>query len=187
MSGHRAGGVGAGSVGANVGFGRGRLGLAVVVIAIAATGCGRKAAPPAALQPLPEMARLYYDNGGGIQDSVRQVVRDPATLSALWQKATAAQAAPPPLPAIDFRKEMVLVAGAGRMTPDDQIHVDSVGMRKLANAAGKQQDVLTAWVTVTQGCRRFRSDAYPVEIVRVNRFEGPVRFVDQRVQATGCR
>lgn len=186
MSGQRAGGVGGRRTTGATGLAK-RWTWAAFAVAIAAAGCGRGRAAPAALQPLPEMARLYYDNGGGIQDSVRQAVRDAATFSALWQRATSGQTTPPALPTVDFRREMVLVAGAGRMTPDDQIHVDSVGVRKLANATGKLQDVLTAWVTVTEGCRRFRSDAYPVEIVRVSRYEGPVRFVDRRVQATGCR
>ncbi len=152
--------------------------------------CGHKAAPPAApapLQALAPMQRIYYDNGGGIQDSLRLVVKDAQTLSSLWKQATAGQATPPPVPTVDFGREMVLVAAAGRMTPDDQIQVDSVGVRKERTPEGKLQDVLTAWVRVTQGCHRFRADAYPVELVRVRQFSGPVHFVDQRVQATGCR
>jgi hypothetical protein len=164
-------------------------GLAVLLLAAAAAGCGRKAAPaaPAPLQALTPLARIYYDNGGGIQDSVRLVVRDQATLASVWQKATSGQPTPPPAPTVDFTREMVLVAGAGRMTPEDQIQVDSVGMRRERTAEGKLEDVLTAWVRVTQGCRRFKADAYPVELVRVRRFAGSVHFVEQRVQATGCR
>jgi hypothetical protein len=161
-------------------------GLLVLLLA----ACGRHAAPPPqvaapALAPISPLARLYYDNSGGIQDSVRLVVRDANALASVWQRATSGQASPPVQPTVDFSKEMVIVVGAGRMTPDDQIRVDSVGMRK-ENADGKVRDILTAWVSTIESCRRFRADAYPVEIVRVRRFEGTVRFAEQRVKPTGC-
>ncbi len=169
--------------------GRTALVLMGLLGGITLAGCGRKAAPaaPAPIQALAPMARLYYDNSGGLQDSLRLVVRDPGALASVWQRATSGQATPPPVPAVDFGREMVLVAAAGRMTPDDQIQVDSVAVRKERTPDGKLQDVLTAWVRVSQGCRHFRADAYPVEIVRVRQFSGPVHFVDQRVQATGCK
>ncbi len=161
----------------------------LLLAAVAVAACGRKAAPaaPAPIQALTPMSRIYYDNGGGIQDSIRLVVRDEQALASIWKRATAGQSSPPPAPTVDFAREMVLVAGAGRMTPDDQIQVDSVAVRKERTADGKLQDVLTAWVRTTEGCRKFRADAYPVELVRVRQFKGPVHFVDQRVQATGCR
>ncbi len=169
--------------------GRAALTLVVVLSGMTLTGCGRKAAPaaPAPIQALAPMARLYYDNGGGLQDSARIVVRTADELASVWQRATSGQATPPPVPQIDFGRELVLVAAAGRMTPDDQIQVDSVAVRKERTPDGKLQDVLTAWVRVTQGCRRFKADAYPVELVRVRQFAGPVHFVDQRVQTAGCR
>ncbi len=166
--------------------------LLALICTLSAAGCLRRAAPaPAqaaapALAPIAAPARLYYDNGGGIQDSVRLVVRDAATLASVWQRATSKQDAPPPAPTIDFDRDMILVAGAGRMTPDDQIHVDSVGVRK-ESADGKVRNILTAWVSTIESCRHFRADAYPVEIVRVRRFEGTVRFAEQRVKPTGCK
>ena len=166
------------------------LGLVALLLAAGAVAaCGGKAAPaqPAPIQALAPMARLYYDNSGGLQDSLRLVVRDADALASIWQRATSGQATPPPPPTIDFTREMVLVAAAGRMTPDDQIQVDSVAVRKERTAEGKLADVLTAWVRVTQGCRRFKADAYPVELVRVRQFAGAVHFLDQRVQTAGCR
>jgi hypothetical protein len=163
-----------------------------LLLAVATAACMHRSAPAptaavnAPLQPLPPMARLYDDNGGGIQDSVRLVIRDAAQLADTWHQATSAQTSPPPVPAVDFTREMVLVAGAGRMTPADRIQVDSVGMRRQTTPEGKTQDVLTAWVSVIQGCQRFQAAAYPFEIVRVRRFDGPVRFAVQRVRAGGC-
>jgi hypothetical protein len=170
--------------------------LAVLALLPALGGCflhhGAKPASPAPavaapLQPLPSMDRLYYDNGGGIQDSVRRVVRTPQELAESWQQATAGQPTPPPIPAVDFTRAMVLVVGAGRMTPADRIQVDSVGVGRQTTPEGKTQEVFTAWVSVVKGCQPFQSDAYPVEIVRVRRFDGPVRFSVQHVKATGCQ
>ncbi len=167
---------------------RGLAALALTAAVLAAC-FGHKSAPPPApapIQALTPTQRIYYDNGGGIQDSVRLAIRDARTYQSYWQRATAGQTSPPAAPPIDFSREMVLVAAAGRMTPDDQIQVDSVAVRKERTPDGRLEDVLTAWVRVTQGCHHFRADAYPVELVRVREFSGPVHFVDQRVQATGC-
>ncbi|HEX9109368.1 MAG TPA: hypothetical protein VF832_19130, partial [Longimicrobiales bacterium] len=140
------------------------------------------AAPAPAGAPLLATTQLYYDNGGGIRDSTAMVVRDAQAYAALWLRATSGQKAPPPAQPVDFAHEMVLAVGAGRMTPDDQIHVDSVSVQRHAG----QGAAAVAFVTVTQGCGRFQADAYPLEIVRVRRFDGPVRFAVQRVRAGGC-
>lgn len=53
---------------------------------------------------------MYYDNSGGIADSLRLVLRDEAALHEIWRQATSRQAAPPPPPEIDFSRDMVIVA-----------------------------------------------------------------------------
>ena len=171
--------------------GHARAGLAAAFLAVVATGCMHRGGAPAAavaapVQPLPALARLYSDNGGSIQDSVRLVIRDPAQLAETWRQATSSQPAPPPVPNVDFSREMVLVAGAGRMTPTDEIHVDSVAVRRQTTPEGRTQEVLTAWVSIVQGCRHFQAAAYPFEIVKVRRFDGPVRFAVQRMRGAGC-
>jgi hypothetical protein len=171
-----------------------RLLLAVLAAAVVALpGCRRggspAAAPPPAAPawtPLPAAALVFYDNSGGIQDSVRLVVRDEAALREVWGRATSNQSPPPALPAVDFGREMVVVAGAGRMTPEDQIRVDSVGVREEVTPANRRQRVMEVVVHTERGCQRFASDAYPLAIVRVQRFEGEVRFVERRTRAEGC-
>src|SRR5690606_33706858 len=96
--------------------------------------CGRGGGPgapsPAAAGPawraIPASARLYYDNSGGIRDSLRVVIRDQAAFSAAWSQATSTQSAPPAPPTVDFNREMVLLVAAGRKTPEEQIRVDSL-------------------------------------------------------------
>ena len=155
----------------------------VCILGAALSGCGRAPALPAPLGPVPETARLYYDDGGGLTDSTRLVVRGEAMWQEVWQRATARRSAPPPLPVIDFGRDMVLVVAAGRMTPEDQIRVDSVGVRRERTADGEDRDALTVIVRTIQGCGLFASEAYPVEIVRVRRFDGPVNFVERRQRA----
>lgn len=152
-----------------------------------AAGCGPKSLPaPAPLGPLPSDARLYYDNAGGIQDSLRLVLRSEEELHRLWDQATSTQQDPPPVPSVDWGREMLLVAAAGRMTPEGQIRVDSVGIRREMSASGDVQEVLAAVVTVLEGCRRFDTSAYPLEIVRVRRFDGPVSWVEERKTVGRC-
>ena len=129
------------------------------------------------LTPVLSTARVYYDDGPAFRDSVRMVVRDGAAWRAVWAQATSTQPAPPPLPAIDFDRDMVLVVGAGKMTPGDQIHVDSAGVR---------QDFFVAVVRTIVQCRPFPADAYPLEIVRVTRSDKTATFVERRERATNC-
>ncbi len=140
--------------------------------------------PP--LLPVPSASVLYYDNQGALRDSVRMVVRDEAGLRALWGRVTAGQSSPPPAPAVAFDREMVLVVGAGRKSPEDQIQVDSVGVRREMGPSGRMRDVLAVQVRTTEGCGRFRTAAYPVQIVRVRRYDGEVGFVERRERAEGC-
>jgi hypothetical protein len=157
------------------------------------SACGRGKQPPPATpnapppsEPYPAATRVYYDNGSGLQDSTRTVIRDADALRRIWENATSTQSSPPPAPEVDFSREMLVVVGAGRMTPDDQIRVDNVGLTREMNAAGRMTETLSVTVKTTVGCRRFNADAYPVEIVRLRRFEGPIKFVERREQAEGC-
>ena len=139
--------------------------------------CHRGAPGLEMLTPVLSTARVYYDDGPAFRDSVRIVVRDGAAWRTVWAQATSAQPAPPPLPAVDFEREMVLVVGAGKMTPGDQIHVDSAGVRR---------DFFVAVVRTIVQCRPFPADAYPLEIVRVTRSDKTATFVERRERAANC-
>lgn len=157
--------------------------IAVVLILLAA-GCGGgpPPPPPPSQQPIAAVTleeRLYYDNSGAYPDSVRLVIRDRETFRQAWEQATREQASPPPPPAVDFDESMVLLVAAGLMTPEDRIRVDSVGVRSVPRTDGTREDVLTVVVGTVRGCGRLNVDAYPVEIVRIPRFEGRIEFVEQ--------
>lgn len=148
--------------------------------------CGG-AAPPGPPDPVmalvPQTSRLFYDDNPNFQDSVRIVVRDAERFAEVWEQSTGGSV---DLPAVDFEEDLVIVVSTGRMTPEDQIRVDSVGIQRERTVDGDVRDVLTAIVITTQGCGRFRTPAYPREIVQVRRFEGPVRFDERSQRDTNC-
>ena len=137
-------------------------------------------APPGleVLVPVVSSARVYYDDGPAFKDSVRLVVRDSTTWKRVWAQATSTQPSPPPLPVIDFDHEMAVVVGAGRMTPGDQIRVDSAGTRG---------GFFVAVVRTIVECRPFPAEAYPLEIVRVAATDKPPSFVERRERAAHCQ
>jgi hypothetical protein len=149
-------------------------------------GGGAVAAPAPAFAPLPANALLYYDNSGGIQDSLRLVIREEASYRDIWGRATSTQSSPPPAPAIDFGREMLVVAAGGRMTPEDVISIDSVTIREDLVAPNRRERVMDVVVHTVRGCRAFTTDAYPLAIIRVRRFDGEVRFTERRLRADGC-
>lgn len=154
--------------------------------AMLATGCGGAPSMANPLAPVPGDARLLYDNSGGIQEAEQRVIRDPATLHEVWQRVTSTQDSPPPMPTVDFRREMVLLVAGGRMSPDDEMRVDSAGVRRESTPGGRQSEVLAVVYTVAEGCRRFPRPAYPVELVRIRRYDGEVRFTERRDRASTC-
>jgi hypothetical protein len=157
---------------------------AFAFFALAAAGCGRGRAPapagPPPPTPMPPPVQLYYDNAGGIRDSLRVLIRDGDALANYWKQATSTQASPAPQPALDFGRDMAILVAAGRKTPDDQIHVDSLLVRPELNPDGRRVETLTIVVRSVEGCRRFRTEAFPVEIVRARKFDGPVKWEERK-------
>ena len=157
--------------------------LPAVCIALVGLGfvyaCRRAATPVVdTLRPVLSTSRVYYDDGPAYRDSVRIVVKDITTWQSVWSRATSTQRSELPLPAIDFGREMVLVVGAGKMSPGDQIRVDSAGMRR---------GFFVAVVRIITDCRRIQAESFPLEIVRVARSDKPATFVERRERAGSCQ
>lgn len=161
-----------------------------LMILMTSAGCGLLGSGPEPspavnpMVPLASGAQLFYDDRGGIPDSVRIVVRDENTWRTQWERATSQRADPPPLPDLDFREHMVLVVAAGRKSPGDRIQVDSAGVR-TERTTEEVEEVFEVVVRTVEGCAPIRSDIYPLTIVRVPRFEGRVSFVE-RVTSADC-
>jgi hypothetical protein len=156
-----------------------RFFFVIAIVGTSACGRGNKlpaaAGPPPSI-PMPPPEQLFYDNGGGIRDSTRLVIRDAQSFSTQWARATSSQTSPLPMPNIDFTGQMVVLVAAGRKTPEDQIHVDSLRVSDEMTPDGSKEKTLTIVVRSVLPCRVLRTPAYPLEIVSVKRFTGPVRF-----------
>ncbi|HEV8263921.1 MAG TPA: hypothetical protein VGQ06_03150 [Gemmatimonadales bacterium] len=153
-----------------------RTGLPIVVCGMLfALACHRG---PQALAPVLPISRVYYDDGPAFRDSVRMVVEDSMTWKQVWRQASSTQASPPPRPEVDFDSEILLVVGAGRMAPGDQIRVDSVGVR---------QGLFVVVVRTTTECRPLAADVYPLEIVRARRTGKRVAFAELRDRGANCQ
>ena len=133
---------------------------------------------PQTLAPVLPISRVYYDDGPAFRDSIRMVVEDSVTWKRVWRQAASTQPSPPPRPEVDFDSEILLVVGAGRMAPGDQIRVDSVGVR---------QGFFVVVVRITTECRPLAADVYPLEIVRVRRTGKAVAFAERREQGANCQ
>jgi len=153
---------------------RSRLSLVMCGGIVLALACHRG---PEGLSPVLPTSRVYYDDGPAFRDSVHMVVEDSVTWKRVWRQATSTQPSPPPRPEVDFDSEILLVVGAGRMAPGDQIRVDSVGVR---------EGFYVVVVRVITECRPLAADVFPLEIVRARRTGKPVAFAERRERGANC-
>jgi hypothetical protein len=140
----------------------------------------RQAGPLDTVTPVLSSARLLTDDSPAFPDSLLRVIRDPTEWRDVWAQAISTRPSPIPRPEIDFEREMVILAAAGRMSPGDQIRVDSAGVRV-------SEGVFVAYVRTITECDVFRGEAYPFVIVRVRRAEEPEHWAQVREQAAHCR
>jgi hypothetical protein len=164
------------------GYGRAPIWISLLL----AVGCGGSGGGAPGVPTFPPPAQLYYDDAGGIPDSVRLVVRGQRDWEDVWSRATSRRADPPPLPEVDFSQDMVLIAAAGQMATGDRIYIDDLSVRRQLTADDDPEDVLDIVVQTIKGCGRFAGETYPVEIVRVLRFDGPITWVEQSRTNPDC-
>lgn len=150
-------------------------------------GCGgpsiRVAPPPAARAwPVEASNRLYRDDAAPLPDTIRRVIRDATTFQQNWSQATSALDDPPAPPEIDFNKHMIVFVGAGRSNPGDQIQVDSIGFRKESNPRDPDEEIEVVYFVVRTILEEdpFPGESYPIEIVRVDRSDRPIRWEERR-------
>ena len=155
-------------------------------VVLAASLCSGPTPPPG-LSPVTDRARLYYNDSGGIADSTRRVIRGVQDWRQVWDRATSRQEDPPPLPAVDFEENMIVLVAAGRSSPGDRIRIDSVGVVRRTTASGSTEDVLEVQVRTVRACGDFQGETFPVEIVRIQSFGGPVSFTERTEEGAGCR
>lgn len=117
----------------------------------------------------------------GLEQPGRIVVRDPSTWQALWAQIHSRQSPVPPVPAIDFSQEMLVVAALGSRS--------SGGYGILVDAANEAQNagLVVTVRSISPGvkCGRTAALTQPVDIARIPRRDGDVSFLE-RSQVTDC-
>jgi hypothetical protein len=158
-----------------------------VLLILILAGCGGGDPPPAQLAPVPTAERLYYDDSGGIREaSGGAVIRDDLQWEALWRQVTSLRDDRPALPAVDFERHMVVFYAAGQMPLESMVRVDSAGVYEQKTLEGDKRNVFKVVVTVGPGCPGIEASVYPVDIVRVPRFDGDVEFEMNQTENPDC-
>ncbi len=144
--------------------------------------CSSGAPIPGADAPAPAVTRIdssaiVLASGQGLGDPTRAVIRDSTAWEAFWNQAHALVEPAPPVPAVNFEESMLLVAALGtRSTGGHAVMIDSV-------ARGPTLRVFVTAVAPGADCMTTMSISWPVQVVRVPRFDGSVEFVEaERVQ-----
>jgi PrcB C-terminal len=144
--------------------------------------------PPPGLEPGPQLGvvRLApttasFAYSSGLRMPSRTVVRTLTEWVATWAAIHQPRQPVPPLPAIDFTQEMILVVALGeRPTGGYSIFVDQV-----FEADDRGIDVVVRSLRPAFGCVVTDAVTQPVDVARVPLREGPTRFWD-RSEAREC-
>jgi hypothetical protein len=165
-----------------------RLLLPVVAVALS-LGCADASSPPgdgialgtrlSAWVPDPSAA-LAHEYYSGFRDAAGLVIADSRSWEAAWARLYAGARPQPPLPAVDFRAErVVLVALGERNSGGYDIRIDSV--------ARFQRGSVT-YVTGTapgHSCLKTGALTQPVDVIRLSRGVEPMAF-QQRAVVRDC-
>jgi hypothetical protein len=152
---------------------------------VALAACSGGAPTPGAEGPEPVVTRIdstavLLASAQGLGDPTRAVIRDSTAWAVFWNQAHALVEPTPPIPPVNFADSMLLVAALGtRSSGGHTVTVDSV-------ARGATLRAFVTTVTPGPDCMATLAITWPVQVVRVPRFEGSVEFVEAE-QVRPCR
>ena len=114
----------------------------------------------------------YYS---GLTESTRLVIRDASAWAEMWARLSTARPVPP-LPTVDFNREMVVVAALGaRPSGGHSIVVES------ASREGGSVYVTVRSEVPGSGCLLSQALTSPVDVARMPRTDDPVQFRERNV------
>jgi protease stability complex PrcB-like protein len=159
-------------------------GCLAIVAAVGIAACSSAVAPGAPRVPLP-ITRFTprseaFSSFSGIRTPTRSVVRDSSAWRVTWQQINQPFFPPPPLPTVDFNREMVLLAGMGTQP--------SGGYELLIERATRDTtgiEVQLRRISPGAGCPVSAVLTQPLDLVRVPFSDQPVRF-SERAEVTSC-
>jgi hypothetical protein len=127
---------------------------------------------PGAVVSRIDSSEILLRTGRGLGDPTRTVIRDSVAWDEFWSQANALIEPAPALPPVNFADSMLLVAALGtQATGGNSVLIDSV-------ARGTALRVFVTTVTPGPDCRTTLAITWPVQVVRVARFDGSVEFVE---------
>lgn len=158
--------------------------LMLAMVAACTSACSSTLGPSGPQAPLP-ITRFAHSNSGfssfsGIRTPTRAVVRDSTTWRTTWEQINQPFFPQPPLPTVDFNREMVLLAAMGTQP--------SGGYELLIESATRDTtgiDVELRRVSPGAGCPVSAVLTQPLDLVRVPFSDQPVRF-SERAETTPC-
>lgn len=158
--------------------------LVLAMVAAGTAACSSTLGPgaPRELLPITRFAPTNSDfsSFSGIRTPRHAVVRDSTTWRTTWQQINQPFFPQPPLPTVDFNREMVLLAAMGTEP--------SGGYELLIESATRDTtgiDVQLRRVSPGAGCPVSAVLTQPLDLVRVPFSDQPVRF-SERAETTSC-
>jgi hypothetical protein len=134
-----------------------------------------------ALARFDERTATSFRHMSGLYEERLIVLRSPAEWQGQWRRITARQGGPPPLPAVDFSREMLLMAAMGpKPTGGYRVAID-----KVIEQSGELL-AFVRFVSPGRRCGAIAAMTSPVDIVRVPLSSKNVRWVVER-QPADCR
>jgi hypothetical protein len=116
---------------------------------------------------------VLHEHSSGVVDSTRSVITDNTAFSALWAQAFRFVSEAPPVPTIDFTREMLIAASLGtRPSGGYSITVDSV------TSGGSELAIFVSAIAPGSTCAVTGALTHPVVIVAIPRTAGVPRFME---------
>lgn len=120
-----------------------------------------------------------FTNFSSVRAPERTVIGDMTAWRAAWSRLWAGAALEPPLPAVDFAREVIVLAALGeRPTGGYQILVDSATVAREGGVV-----VYVRTVSLGATCGAYQALTQPVDLARLPRVQGPATFREHAVVA----
>jgi hypothetical protein len=144
------------------------LGFVGAAVLLACTGAARTTTEPAG-EPVAFVTLAQAAVPGQSGGAVQEVVRDPAAFQALWTQLTAGSSLDKTPPAVDFGRQMVVVAALPTQSCVAKVTIQGIARE----ASSLRVDLLEQYPGPS--CRCIVSSR-PFHVVSLARIDGAVRF-----------
>lgn len=150
--------------------------LALFTVLVLAAACDDSPSEPGD-EPL-SFQTIVLASSSGFSSPGQQVIRDGDDLAQVWDTLWAGHSPLPPLPAIDFDRQMAVLAAMG--TGHNGCHRVEV-TRAMRKAEGSLE-VEVSEFEPGPACNCTQQITQPAHVVKLDRVDGPERFVVRRRQ-----